>query len=74
MKERVQEVYIIAGAIEPHLAGHDPGVQGAVLAMLLAKWLAGHHGIDRDVVLADHIVGVKGMVPAILKEHGMLDA
>lgn len=40
-------VEAIAAAIKPLLAGKTPTVQGAVLADLLALWLAGH------VVLGD---------------------
>lgn len=34
------DVEAIVAAISPLLAGHDPGVQGAALADLLAMWLA----------------------------------
>lgn len=37
----------IADTIRPLLAGHSPEVQSAVLADLLAMWLAGHH-VDGD--------------------------
>ena len=38
-----EEISAICGRIKPLLADHPPEVQGAVLADLLAMWLAGHH-------------------------------
>lgn len=32
----------LVAAIKPILAGHDPELQGAVLADLVAIWVAGH--------------------------------
>jgi hypothetical protein len=40
---QISEVAAIIDQIRPLLAGHAPEVQGAVLADLLALWLAGHH-------------------------------
>jgi hypothetical protein len=40
---QTREVAALVGKIRPFLAGHAPEVQGAVLADLLAVWLAGHH-------------------------------
>jgi hypothetical protein len=40
---QISEVVAIIAQIRPLLAGHVPEVQGAVLADLLAIWLAGHH-------------------------------
>jgi hypothetical protein len=37
-----EEVFRIVDAIKPLLAGHSPDIQGAVVADLLAIWLAGH--------------------------------
>jgi hypothetical protein len=54
-----------------HLAGLHPGVQGAILALLLAKWAAGHCGLDREQLLQLHLVGVRQMIPIVLEEHGM---
>jgi hypothetical protein len=38
----VDEVKALIDRISPILRGHDRQVQGAVLADLLARWLAGH--------------------------------
>ena len=59
--------------IEPALCGLHPGVQGAILALLLAKWAAGHFGCDREELLKLHLVGVRKMIPIVLEEHGMKD-
>lgn len=37
-----EEVWEILEKVSPQLKGRSPGVQGAVLADLLAMWLAGH--------------------------------
>ncbi len=56
--------------ISPILAGHPPRVQGAVLADLLAMWLAGHMASTRkatdavrDAILAMHIDVVRKLIP-----------
>jgi len=57
------------------LHGHGPIVQGAVLADLLAMWLAGHVGSGaaelREHLLADHMKLVRKLIevnePAILE-------
>jgi hemolysin-activating ACP:hemolysin acyltransferase len=41
--------------VHPILAGQSPQVQGAVLADLLATWLAGHAPQIRKLVLTHHI-------------------
>jgi hypothetical protein len=40
--EQVDKVKILTDRISPILHGHNPEIQGAVLAELLATWLAGH--------------------------------
>jgi hypothetical protein len=53
--------------IRVHLAGHDPAIQGAVLADLLALLLAGHRGDGadevREVFLKEHIAIVRQLIP-----------
>jgi hypothetical protein len=57
--------------IKPILAGHSPDIQGAVLADLLAIWLAGHIDPDspretrkiRDSLLHNHLDAVRTLVP-----------
>ena len=71
----------IVAAISPLLAGHPSPIQGAVLADLLATWLAGHiilgdpAGTDalRERLLAFHLVAVRELIPinaAINEGHG----
>jgi hypothetical protein len=40
--EQVDNVKMLTDRISPILHGHSPVIQGAVLAELLATWLAGH--------------------------------
>jgi hypothetical protein len=64
---QISEVAAIILQIRPLLAGRAPEVQGAVLADLLAIWLAGHHVAgDEDAtrkmraeLLADHCAAVR---------------
>jgi len=60
----------LAASIAPMLTGHPPEVQGAVLADLLAMWLAGHVLNDgtpateyREALLAELIKTVRRLVP-----------
>jgi hypothetical protein len=39
----VREIEIVVERIKPLLSGRPPETQGAILADLLAIWLAGHH-------------------------------
>ena len=65
------EVVELVEVMRPHLAGKSPQVQGAVLADLLAIWLAGHHVADdadatrkmRAEMLALHCQAVRQLVP-----------
>jgi hypothetical protein len=60
----------IAERAKPIFAGHSPEVQGAVLADLLALWLAGHQTGDsasnaqlRNLLLTAHIEAVRELIP-----------
>jgi hypothetical protein len=74
-----QQVIGLVDQIEPLLAGRPPGVQYAVLAELLAIWLAGH--IDptseeltahaRAELLTEHVDYVEKMIPVIAKGMGL---
>jgi hypothetical protein len=66
------EAEAIVEQVRPLLAGHDPGVQGAALADLLATWLAGFQMPDgppkklqafRRNMLKMHIEQVWQLVP-----------
>jgi hypothetical protein len=65
------EIGPIVERIRPLLAGHSPEVQGAVLADLLAIFLAAH-GVDdpdpavealREEILRLHIDAVRALIP-----------
>jgi hypothetical protein len=69
----------ITGKIKPLLAGHPARVQSAVLAQLLAMWLAGHVALRqgtteneklRDDLLRDHIDLVRRLVPFDMRRMG----
>ena len=60
----------LAAEIKPLLAGAGGPVQGAVLAELLAMWLAGHVNLHdpadnklREELLAEHLRHVRALVP-----------
>lgn len=53
----------IAKSIKPLLAYKGPDVQGAVLAELLATWLAGHRRDMRDEILANLLQTVNDLLP-----------
>jgi hypothetical protein len=69
-KRDADEAMALVKKIRPLLAGKDPNVQGAVLADLLAMWLAGHVQLGdpeatkriRQEMLELHIVGVKTLI------------
>lgn len=57
-----QHVDELAQQCHPILAGEHPATQGAVLADLLAIWLAGHPADARAEVLEAHLEGVDALV------------
>ena len=69
-KQAADEAMALVKKISPLLAGRDANVQGAVLADLLAMWLAGHVQLGepeqtkrmRELMLEAHIVGVKTLI------------
>jgi hypothetical protein len=60
----------IVARIKPLLARRHPGVQGAVLADLLAIWLAGHSPSAEEALLANQIDGVRKLVPLYRERFG----
>jgi hypothetical protein len=74
-----QQVIGLANQIKPLLAGRPPEVQGAVLAELLATWVAGH--VDptnrertadmRTALLAQHLTFVEQLVTVGATEMGL---
>jgi hypothetical protein len=77
--KREREITRAVERIRPILAGQPPEIQGAVLADLLAIWLAGHHvaGDERATqalraeMLAAHLQGVAELVPVNAKIMGV---
>jgi hypothetical protein len=64
-KAQANESDVLCERISPLLAGHAPEVQGAVLAELLALFLAGHQGPAelREEILRMHLDCVRALIP-----------
>ena len=58
----------LCGMIEPVLHGRDPGVQGACLVQLTAKWFAGHHPEIRGEIIKEHLRAIFGLIPVFERE------
>jgi hypothetical protein len=56
----------LSNRIRPILAGEHPFVQGAVLADLLALWLAGHDPGLREEIFEMHLDYVRKLIAANL--------
>jgi uncharacterized membrane protein YvbJ len=75
LSERALESMKLTQKIREMLAGKPPEVTGAVLADLLAMWLAGHVGPSedepvegyREVVLMAHLEAVRALIPVNYK-------
>jgi hypothetical protein len=71
LKHDARRVHELVDRIKPILAGEAPNVQGAVLADLLAMWLAGHVIMGdpketekmRERALEIHIATVRALIP-----------
>lgn len=61
----------IVERIRPLLAGHHPAVQSAVVADLLAMWLAGHEHDIREALLDSHLGLVRELVPVNVAAMGV---
>lgn len=59
----VDQVPPIVAEIKPILTGKHPAVQGAVLADLLATWLAGHPPVMREHMVSETIRTVLRLIP-----------
>jgi hypothetical protein len=58
LKERIAKI----------LAGKHPGIQGVVLAELLALWVVGHPDVMRETLLNFHIKAVRELIPTVEAE------
>lgn len=59
----VHDVEPLVERIKPLLAGKPPELQGAVLAELLAMFIAGHHPDLRSKILALHFRATMNLIP-----------
>jgi hypothetical protein len=62
------EATALADQLRPLLAGRSPEVAGAVLAQLLAHFIAGHIPPMREQATALVVDGAKALVPVIVDE------
>jgi hypothetical protein len=69
LKDDARRASELVDAIKPILAGEKPCIQGAVLADLVAMWLAGHVANDpkeslaiRETMLEAHTNAVRGLI------------
>jgi hypothetical protein len=53
------------------LAGIDPGLQGTVLAELVAILIAGHHPDLRAEVEASWLEAMRDLVPIVANQYGL---
>jgi len=73
MTANPEHVDALVDEIKPILAGHAPNLVGAVLADLLAIFMAGLHPALREEILEMHIKSVRGLIPineARMREEG----
>jgi hypothetical protein len=61
----------IVDGIRPLLGGQHPAVQGAVIADLLAIWLAGHDHDIREALLDSHLGHVRELIPVNVAMMGV---
>jgi hypothetical protein len=61
--EQGEEAVRLAKQAGAFLAGRGPAMQGAILADLLAMWLAGHPAEVRESILDLHLEAVRLLVP-----------
>lgn len=73
--KQIDEVFEAANRCAYVLYGREPEIQGAILAELLSRWLAGHFGETpehtkalRDSLLGVHIKSVIELIPESEKE------
>jgi hypothetical protein len=59
---RIEQIVSVVNQIRPLLAGRSPEIQGAILAELLATFLAGHHPGLRDEILTLHVEKVRELI------------
>lgn len=61
-EEHIEEVDRLVTQISLILAGRNPALQGATLAVLLAMWLDGHHPkAMRGELFAEHVQAVANL-------------
>lgn len=59
----IEQIESVLNQVRPLLAGRPPEVQGAILAELLATFIAAHHPSLREEILTIHVDIVRKLVP-----------
>jgi hypothetical protein len=72
MMDSAQAALDLSKKIQPLLAGHGAGVQGAVLGDLVSIWLAGHPRQIRERILEDWLKAVRELT--VVSEEQIEDA
>jgi hypothetical protein len=67
-QQQMDETFDLVFRINPLLAGREPSVQGAVLADLVARWLAGQDESNREAQLERWLVMARGRVKQVIAE------
>jgi hypothetical protein len=67
-QQQQDEAYDLVNRIRPLLSGRDPSVQGAVLADLVARWLAGQDASTREASLARWLSMARDLVKLVIAE------
>lgn len=65
-RDKATEVVALVKIISPFLAGRGPEVQSAVIADLLAMFLAGHVGPDANLARAAALRGILRLVRQLI--------
>jgi hypothetical protein len=67
-QQQMDEAYDLVNRIRPLLSGRHPSVQGAVLADLVARWLAGHDANIREASLEKWLSMARDLVKLVIAE------
>ena len=67
-QQQMNETVDLVNSIRPLLAGREPALQGAVLADLVARWLAGQDESNREAQLERWLVMARGLVKQVIAE------
>ena len=67
-QQQQDEAYDLVNRIRPLLSSRDPAVQGAVLADLVARWLANQDPSSREAQLEKWLSMARDLVKLVIAE------